>query len=670
MKLVLCAFTMALISGCSGDTSQAPFSEAAFPDTASANEVDAGGFTPPTAFTAAKNKAVLEELPFSDQQDFEDAQKGLIATPTALKVASADGGPAVWEPARYDFIEGDAPASVNPSLWRQAKLNNIHGLFKVTDGVYQIRGFDLANMSLIEGEQGWIVVDPLTNAQTAAAAIRFAFEHLPAKPITAVLFTHSHIDHFGGVLGALEAANTSVDDVRVIAPPGFLAESTSENILAGPTMMRRSDYMYGSILPRTARGHVGSGLGKGPSSGLVGILPPTDVIDRTGMALSIDGVDFIFQNVSGSEAPAEFTFYLPAQKAFCGAEMVSRNMHNLYTLRGAKVRDALAWSEFIDEANRLFADADVYFASHHWPIWGGDAISEFLDVQRDTYKFIHDQTLRLAHRGFTPDEIAERIELPQALQQSFSNRGYYGTVKHNSRAVYQRYYGWYNGNPATLNPLPHEQSASKYVQAMGGASNVLALGRTAYEGGDYRWAATLLNHLVFAEADKGAAELLAKVYDQLGYQAESAPWRDMYLAAALELRHGKKTGGFDKTLGRDLIKYADRKNFFDMMAAQLNAEEAVGVELIINFNFTDLNENHVLRVKNSVLHHRKAQRNENANATLNITHDLFLDLVLGTANISEFIFSDQLSIEGSKLDLAKFFGLQDAADEVFEIVRP
>jgi len=640
------------------------------PITAADANTDAFGSSAATETTANINRQVLKTLQLTDNADFDDASRGLIARPDALTIEGPNGSIA-WQPASYDFIQGDAPASVNPSLWRQAQLNNIHGLFKVTDGVYQVRGFDLANLTLIDGEHGWIVVDPLTNNQTAAAAINFAFEHLPRKPISAILFTHSHIDHFGGVLGALDAGQTDIAKVRVIAPLGFLEEATSENMLAGPTMMRRSDYMYGSTLPRSERGHVDSGLGKGPSYGNISILPPTESIDHTGQTLTIDGVEFVFQNVSGSEAPAEFTFYLPAHKAFCGAELVSRNMHNLYTLRGAKVRDALAWSGFIDEAKNMFSAADVYFASHHWPIWGSQRIASFLEIQRDTYKYIHDQTLRLAYKGYTPSEIAEQIKLPAALQEGFSNRGYYGSLRHNARAVYQRYFGWYDGNPANLDPLPPEQAAQHYVAAMGGAEQVLALAQSAFDSGEYRWTATLLNHLVFAQpANSEAKALLARNYEQLGYQAESAPWRDIYLTGAKELRQGKPKSAAELALGRDMVKFAARSNFFDVMAAQLNAEKAEGMAMTINFHFTDLNENHVLTLKNSVLHHTQAAAVENANATLKISHDLFLDLVLGNASLKKLIFSDQLSIEGSKIDLARFFALQDKPQGVFEIVRP
>jgi alkyl sulfatase BDS1-like metallo-beta-lactamase superfamily hydrolase len=651
---------MALLGACSG--SDAPLELAA--------DADENGSTPATVFTADINRRVLQKLPFADDQDFIEAQRGLIASDAALTVRGKDGK-LIWDQPSYSFISGEAPDSVNPSLWRQAKLNNIHGLFKVTDGVYQLRGFDLANMTIIQGENGWIVVDPLTTAETAARAIEFARQHLGDSTISAILFTHSHVDHFGGALGALSAAQTKAADIRVIAPAGFMDESISENVLAGPTMNRRAEYMYGMPLARTPRGHIDSGLGKEPGIGTVGILTPTDLIDHTGQTLLIDGVSFVFQNVSGSEAPAEFTFYLPEKKAFCGAELLSRNMHNLYTLRGAKVRDALAWSGFIDEAAEIFAEADIYFASHHWPIWGQSRIAEFLEVQSDTYKYIHDQTLRMAYKGYTPVEIAEQLELPSALQKGFSNRGYYGTTSHNSRAVYQGYFGWYDGNPANLNPLPPEDAGQRYVASMGGADKVLEIAKQAFDEGDYRWVATLLNHLVFAEPHNQQAKvLLARNYDQLGYQAESGPWRDVYLTGAHELRQGKTTKTQDLSVVKDMVVHSPRSNFFNVMAAQLNGPEAAGLEMTINFVFTDLAETHVLTLKNSVLHHRQAEADREANATLNITHDLFLDIALGKANIKDLIFSDQMSIDGSKIDLVRFFALQDRAKDVFSIVTP
>lgn len=655
----LCA-GMTLLGACSG--SDAPLERAA--------DADENGSTPATTYTADINRQVLQELPFADEQDFIEAQRGLIASDDSLTVRGK-GDKIIWDQPAYNFISGEAPDSVNPSLWRQAKLNNIHGLFKVTDGVYQLRGFDLANMTIIQGASGWIVVDPLTTAETAARAVEFARQHLGDSGISAILFTHSHIDHFGGALGALSAAQTKAADIRVIAPAGFMDESISENVLAGPTMNRRAEYMYGMPLPRTPRGHVDSGLGKEPGIGTVGILTPTDLVDHTGQNLLIDGVSFVFQNVSGSEAPAEFTFYLPEKKAFCGAELVSRNMHNLYTLRGAKVRDALAWSSFIDEAAEIFGEAGVYFGSHHWPIWGQARIAEFLEVQSDTYKYIHDQTLRMAYKGYTPIEIAEQLELPSALQKSFSNRGYYGTTSHNSRAVYQGYFGWYDGNPANLNPLPPEDAGRRYIASMGGADKVLNIARQAFAEGDYRWVATLLNHLVFAEPEnKEAKALLARNYDQLGYQAESGPWRDVYLTGAHELRHGKTGKTQDLSVAKDMVVHSPRSNFFNVMAAQLNGPKADGMEMTINFVFTDLGETHVLTLKNSVLHHRQAEADPDANATLNISHDLFLDLALGQGDMKDLLFSDELSIDGSKIDLARFFALQDKLKGVFSIVTP
>jgi alkyl sulfatase BDS1-like metallo-beta-lactamase superfamily hydrolase len=631
---------------------------------------DDHGNTPATLKTRDLNRRFLQQLPFSDRQDFADARQGLIATIDGLKIAGREGRLA-WDRSAYDFVAGEAPTTVNPSLWRQALLNNIHGLFQVSERIYQLRGFDLANMTLIEGATGWIVVDPLTSAETASAALAFAREHLGNHPVRAIIFTHSHVDHFGGALGILSAREVAAGGVRVIAPGGFVAESTSENIVAGPTMMRRAEYMYGMRLPRTERGHVDTGLGKEPADGTTGILAPTDSVDHTGQELEIDGLRFVFQDVSGSEAPAEFTFYLPELKAFCGAELLSRTMHNLYTLRGAKVRDALAWSSFIDQGLSLFGEAEVYFGSHHWPVWGQERIAEFMRLQRDTYKYIHDQTLRLAHQGLTPIEIAEELELPRSLQRGFSNRGYYGTVRHNARAVYQGYFGWYDGNPANLNPLPPAAAGVHYVAAMGGALRVLETAQQAFAQGEYRWVAQLLNHLVFAQPDNlDARALLARTYDQLGYQAESGPWRDVYLSGAYELRHGKAGRGRDLSAGRDLVKHAPRSNFLDAMAAQVNGPRAEGVEMTINLNFTDLGENYVLRLKNSVLHHYQGPADVSANATLNISHDLFLDLALGTADLTTLLFSDELSVSGSKLDLARFFSLQDKPEGVFSIVTP
>lgn len=648
------------------------------------DEASRSGHTAPTLTTTKINEQMLEQRPFGDREDFANARRGLIAQDPDLVINHQNGG-VVWNMPDYGFVDAqgeDAPASVNPSLWRQAALNNIHGLFEVTEGLYQIRGYDLANMSIIESDTGWIIVDPLTARETASKAFLFAREHLGEQPVQAIVFTHSHIDHFGGVQGILQhLSDEEKAGLRVVAPAGFEDEATSENIIAGPAMTRRAMFMYGKRLERSARGHVGTGLGKGPAFGSFGFSEPTDVISETGTELTIDGTPLIFQIVSGSEAPAEFTFYLPEQKAFCGAELVSRNLHNLYTLRGAKVRDARIWSAYIDEARNRFADADVYFGSHHWPLWGQQNVQDFLIKQRDTYKFIHDQSVRLMNRGATPSEIAETLQLPAALNQDFHNQGYYGTVSHNAKAVYQNYMGWFTANPAQLNPLPEADKAKRYVDMMGGADNVLEKAREEFEAAadidttegrnTYRWLAELLNHVVFADPDNDEAKaLLAGVYDQLGYQAESAPWRDFYLSGAYELRHGSPEEGLKPAMMRDVLLHTPVSLFFDSMAVRLNADEAAGETMAIKITFTDLEESHLLTLDNSVLHNRKTGEDTPADATLKLTRPLFVDLLVGNAGLKELLFSDDIRFEGSKLDLISFFGMLDKPEGRFNIVTP
>ncbi|PKG76126.1 alkyl/aryl-sulfatase [Shewanella sp. GutCb] len=635
------------------------------------------GFTPASTHTIDANNAVLAELPFANKQDFEDAKRGFIARLPQLIVVDEQGNK-IWDRTSYDFIEGDAPNSVNPSLWRQATLNNIDGLFEVTTGVYQLRGFDLANMTVIAGKTGWIIVDPLTTAETAKVALEFINQQLGKRPIAAIIFTHSHMDHFGGALGLLEnitlgsnaLKNSAIEEIDIIAPAGFMHEATSENVMAGTAMSRRAMYMYGKQLPRSPRGHIDSGLGKEPAFGQFGILSPTTVIAQDSAQL-IDGVPFEFQIVSGSEAPAEFTFYLPEQQAYCGAELVSKNMHNLYTLRGAKVRDALTWSSAIDSALTAQRDTQVYFGSHHWPIWGQEAINSFLEKQRDTYKYIHDQSVRMLNAGLTPAEIAEAIEMPPALSNTFASRGYYGTAKHNAKAVYQAYLGWYDANPVNLDPLPAVASAAKYVKLMGGADKVIEQANIALDAGEYRWAAELINHLVVADDGNNPAKaLLASAYDQLGYQAESAPWRDVYLSAAYELRHGSPEKGIDLASMKQILLRSPVENFLQSMASRVIGPEAFGEEFELNINFTDLDKNYVLTLKNAVLHHKLAPKSATANATLNISHELFIDLIIGSAGVSDVLFSDELQIEGSKIDLASFFSKLDKPKGVFNIVTP
>lgn len=643
-----------LLSGCNGETVDVKYQ----------------GTGTATAATVKHNTSMAQILPLADRDDFEQARQGFIAAMEPLKIKGPRDSVA-WDMDAYKFMQGPAPATVNPSLWRQGQLNNIHGLFKVTDGVYQLRGFDLANMSIIEGNTGWIIIDPLTTKETAAAALAFARKHLGDKPIKAVIFTHTHIDHFGGALGILSDQDIKDGEIKIVAPKGFIHEATSENVIAGTAMGRRAVYQFGRTLQPGKTGHVGSGLGKVPAHGSYGIAQPNTIVDHTPQEMDIDGVKFIFQYTPESEAPAELTFYLPDKKTFCGAEVVSRNMHNLYTLRGAKVRNALLWSNYIDQALKLFGDAEIYFGCHHWPIWGNVKVVEFLKKQRDLYKYIHDQTVRLANIGLTPREISEEINLPESLSNYFANRGYYGTLSHNSKAVYQFYFGWYDGNPANLNPLPPEESAKRYVRYMGGADAVLKNAKASFDEGDYRFVAEVLNHVVFADSDnQQAKDLLAQAYEQMGYQAESGVWRNEYLTAARELRHGAPQTGINLLDTIDLMKQTPVARFFDSMAVRLNGPDAEGKELTINVIFTDLNESYVLSLENSVLHHRKAAPDPKANASIKITHGLFIDMVVGKVGIKDMVFSDELETDGSKLDLISFLGLIEKPDGKFNIVTP
>jgi alkyl sulfatase BDS1-like metallo-beta-lactamase superfamily hydrolase len=631
---------------------------------------DAQGHTAPTPATAAANAAVATALPLADRQDFDDVAHGRVAGDPDVVIADAKGR-SIWDTRRYGFVQGDAPASVNPSLWRQAKLNGVHGLFEVAPGIHQVRGYDLANMSIIDGKTGWILVDPLGSSETSAAALALARQALGAKPVVAVIFTHSHVDHFGGIQGVLpdDAARAAA---RVIAPKGFIEEATSENVLAGLAMGRRATFMYGTALARSPRGHVDTGLGKEPSQGHFSIVAPTDLVDHTPQPMEIDGIRFVFQYAPGSEAPAELTFYVPDAKAFCGAEVVSHNMHNLYTLRGAKVRDALRWSGYIDEAINLFGDAEVVFVSHQWPVFGNARVLTYLKQQRDTYRYLHDQTLRLANAGATPEEIAEQLELPASLRTVFASRDYYGTVRHNAKAIYQNYFGWYDGNPAHLNPLPPVEASTRYVEAMGGAAAVLQKAQAAFDRGDYRWAATLLNHLVFAEPGNAEArERLAAAYDQLGYQAESGPWRDEYLSGAFELRHGvQSTDAFGPAAATDLLMQLPLDVFFASLSARLNGPKAEGRDTKLNMVFTDLNESWVLWLENAVLHAAPRAADPAAIATVRLTRGMLVRLVTGQEGLRDLVFSDELAVEGSKLELVSFLTLLDRPGPPFPIVTP
>ncbi|MEH6556291.1 MAG: alkyl sulfatase dimerization domain-containing protein [Oceanicoccus sp.] len=634
------------------------------------------GNSVPSGFTIAANKRVLETLPFSDMRDFEDANRGLVATADNLVISHMRTGETIWDMPAYDFIQGNAPPTVNPSLWRQAKLNNTAGLYQVKEGIWQLRNFDLSTLSIIRGETGWILVDPGVSTENATVALAFLKQHLLADlPITAIVFTHSHVDHFGGVLGYITQEQYQSGDVQIIAPAGFLEEAASENIVLGTAMARRASYQYGSVLSPGIYGAVDLGLGKAVPFGTATLVQPNTIVSESGETLLVDGVEFEFQIASGTEAPAELTFYLPELNAFCGAEVISRTMHNVYTLRGAKVRDALLWSQVIDGIRQNYGHSEVIFNSHHWPVWGKDRIEEYLENQRDIYKFIHDQTVRMVLSGMTPNEIANTIELPQSLGQHFSSRGYYGTLQHNAKAVYQFYMGWYDSNPANLHPLAEADSAPKYIEMMGGIEAVVSKAKSYFDNGEYQWVAELLNHAVFAEPNHdGAKALLAHTYDQMAYQAESGPWRSEYLSAAHELRHGITLEPMGLADAGGMIALAPTEEFLKSLAVRIDPEKAAGKDLLIELILPDVNEAYSLVLRNSVLNyyprHNISYDDQEIDVSITLNKDVFLSILTRTANIKDLLLGNAVDVEGSRLDLISFFASVDSPDSVFAIVTP
>jgi len=646
MKKTIAFVAVLVLAGCSRETA-APAGDA-------------------SATTVQANAVFAASLPLADTQGFEDAKRGFIARPEG-KILAADGSVIIDFDA-FAFVAGDAPPTVNPSLWRHAKLNAQPGLYKVVDGVYQLRGFDIGNITLIEGKTGWIVVDALTCRETATAAMAFARKHLGDKPVTALLFSHSHVDHFGGALGVLTPEQVK-DGVPVIASNGFMEEATSENVLVGTAMGRRSYYQFGKNLERSAKGLVDTGLGKGVGYGTFGVLAPTDLITQPTEERVLDGVRIVFHNVPGAEAPAEMSFSVPALKVYGGAENLAQTMHNLLPVRGAKVRDALRWAGYMQDALDQLGDAEVYVGQHNWPIWGHERIAEFITKHRDVYKYTHDQTVRLINAGLTPAEIADQVKLPKSLQNYFGTRGYYGDLRHNVKAVYQFYLGAYDGNPAHLDPLPPVEMAKRYVELAGGADKAVSAAQAAFDKGDYRWAAELLNQVAFADGGhKGARELLARTYDQLGYASEASTWRNSYLTAATELRGGPPKQGINRAAFLDMLAQTPIERFLEAMAAGLNGPAAEGKDFKINLVLTDTKESYVLWIENSVLHHRRAEPAQDANATLTLTKTFFVRMMAGTAGAKDMLTSDELKVSGSKIDLARFLSLIDKAQGTFPIV--
>ena len=628
---------------------------------------------PATPQTRKANNAVYGQLPFEDRKSFENAEKGFIASLKKITISRAKDNKITFDLSGLDFLsEETAPDTVNPSLWRQARLNaRHHGLFEVVDGIYQVRSFDLANMTLISGDTGWVIIDPLTSAESSKAALDLANHHLGSRPVTGVIYTHSHADHFAGATGVVSLTDALSGKVPVVAPAHFVKEALSENVMAGNVMQRRAMYMYGHLLPHDPAGFVSEGLGANLSLGTTGFVPPNDTVYETGEKRVMDGVEIIFQMVPDTEAVSEFIFYFPQYKALCTSEITSHHLHNVYTPRGAQIRDTLAWADGINEAiDRFGGELNVQFATHHWPTWGRAAAVEYLEKQRDLYKYIHDQTLRLANHGYTKEEIAEEIRLPNSLYTDFSCRDYYGTISHNSKAVYVKYLGYFDGNPAHLNPLPRADAAKHYVSYMGGADAILEKAKESYDKGEYRWVAEVLNHLVMAKPDHIAARaLLADCCEQLGYQAESGPWRNFYLTGALELRNGIPEAR-DSKVAPGMAAGMPLSNVFQAMAVRLNGPKADGVQMAFNLNFTDTGQKYLMTVKNAVLHAFADRQGAGADAMLELSSPDFKAMMMGAVTVADLMAEEKLKIEGDGEKLATFSALFDRFERWFPIVTP
>ncbi len=621
---------------------------------------------PPAAVIVSAHRDHLDTLPFDDTRDFTAADRGFIAALEPGVVKAADGR-VVWDNDAYGFLTGEAPETVHPSLWRQSQLCARQGLYEVVEGIYQVRGLDLSNISFIEGDTGIIVIDPLISTETAAAALELYRAHRGDRPVVAVIYTHSHADHFGGVLGVTNQADVDAGKVVIIAPEHFTEHAVQENVYAGTAMARRAGYMYGAALARNPQGQVGCGLGQVGSTGEVALIVPTLDIRETGETHTIDGVEIEFQMAPGTEAPAEMHFYFPKSRALCMAENATHNLHNLLTLRGALVRDPHGWAGYLTEAIDTFADrAEVVFASHHWPTWGRDEIVEFLSLQRDLYAYLHDQTLRQLNQGYTGVEIAETFQLPPALARAWHTHGYYGSVSHNVKAIYQRYMGWFDGNPARLWPHPPEALGPRYVEAMGGADRVVELAQRAFESGDFRWAATLLDHVIFTDENHAAArELYADVLEQLAYGAENATWRNFFLSGATELREGK-FGTPTTSASPSLLGQLTPEQIFDTFAINVNGPRAWDLDLAIDVTFEDTGDNYRLTLRNGVLVYRKAPADpQTAQTGVRLANNLrLLGLAAGDAASPGF------EVTGDADALPALLSALDRPDPGFSIITP
>jgi alkyl sulfatase BDS1-like metallo-beta-lactamase superfamily hydrolase len=623
--------------------------------------------------TKAANAALLESLPFADTRDFEAARRGLIA-PMPDGVVTARNGAVLWNLGEYAFINGEiAPATVNPSLWRMARLNMANGLFKVTERLYQLRGFDIANMTVIEGDSGLILVDPLTVAETAAAALDLYYVHRPRKPVVAVIYTHSHLDHYGGVRGVVDEADVKAGKVKVIAPTGFMEAASGENILAGLAMSRRAQFQFGPMLPRGPRGQVDAGLGKAVARGTPGLIEPTLLIEKPVEEHVIDGIKIVFQLAPETEAPAEMHMFYPGLRTLNMAENACPLLHNFIPLRGAVARDPRIWSKYIDAAIREYAPhCDVLIGQHNWPTWGREEIVDYLEAQRDLYKHIHDQTLRYMARGWRAAEIAEVVTLPPGLDRRWSVRGYYGTVSHNVKAVYQRYLSWYDGHPANLHALPPAPAARKFVEYMGGAAAVITRARADFARGEYRWVAQVMKEVVFADPGNAEARTLcADALEQMGYQAESATWRNAFLYGAMELRHGVFNVPARGLMSADVLAGLSTDLLFDALAIRLDPARAAARSFTLNWHFTDRQERLAMTLKNCTMTHRMGETSPTAAATVTMARATLDAIMLRKLEIPAALSSGAIRIDGEGAALAHLFGaLEPPGSLMFEIVMP
>lgn len=625
---------------------------------------------PASIHTQQHNAAVIAP---TDEGDFERAQRGFIA-PHDTGVFKDATGRTVIDVNRYDFLEvgNAAPATVNPSLWRHAQLNHHHGLFEVLPGVWQVRGYDISNVTFIKGTTGWVVIDPLTTEQTAREALALANKHLGERPVTAVIYTHSHTDHFGGVLGVTSQEEVDAGKCIVIAPEHFMTEVVGENVIAGPAMSRRALYQFGPMLHSGPDGHIDCGLGGFVPAGPPGLIAPTHDITRTGEEMVVDGVRVVFQLTPETEAPAEMNFYFPDFKALCMAENCNHTMHNLIPIRGALVRNSLNWSKYINEAMELFGDkTEIVFTSHNWPRWGHDDAMGFLTNQRDLYKWMHDQSMRLANHGYVATEIAETLRLPDEFLANEHTRGFYGDLVHNAKAVYQRYLSWYDCNPANLHKHPPVVAGMKYVELAGGPDALLAQAQKAFDGGDYRWASELLNHLIFADpTNQAARDLQADSFEQMGYQAESSTFRNSYLNGARELRLGAPQLQGGGVRGRGLLRAMSVEQVFDSIAVRLKQEDVGGLTTKVNWTFTDIDEKWVLGLSNRTLIHIKGRHDASAAVTVTLKRTTLISVVTQESTFIDEIQAGNIAIEGDALKLQDIFGNLDTFTPGFNIVEP